>query len=135
MQISKVMVVDDDPSIRRIAEISLTRVGRLQVLMATNGIDALRALNDFAPDAIVMDVMMPGMDGATLFKEMRKVTCKPIIFMTAKVHKEEVESYYKMGATGVISKPFDPMKLPDLIRHICTNATARCKTGCTSKAG
>lgn len=119
MQISKVMVVDDDPSIRRIAEISLTRVGRWNVLMVQSGEAALSALGDFNPDVIVMDFMMPGMDGAELFAEMRKLTDTPIIFMTAKVHVHEVHGYYQIGANGVISKPFDPMKLPEQIQSIC----------------
>lgn len=128
MQISKVMVVDDDPSIRRIAEISLTKVGQWNVLMLTSGIDALNNVSDFAPDVVVMDYMMPGMDGATLYKEMRKLTDTPIIFMTAKVHKHEVDAYFRIGADGVISKPFDPMKLPEQIKSICDkSAQAICQ--------
>jgi two-component system, OmpR family, response regulator len=119
MQISKVMVVDDDASIRRIAEISLTKVGHWNVMLLTNGKEALENVSDFKPDVVVMDFMMPGMDGATLYNEMRKLTDTPIIFMTAKVHKHEVDAYFKIGADGVISKPFDPMKLPEQIKSIC----------------
>lgn len=75
----------------------------------------------FAPDLILLDVMMPGMDGpATLsaLHALPETTSTPVIFMTAKVQKIEIENYRKMGAIDVIPKPFDPMTLAQTVRDI-----------------
>lgn len=124
MQIDRVLMVDDDPAIRQIAQICLTRVGQWEVVLASSGPEALRLGPPFNPDVILLDVMMPGMDGPTtlrLLQENAVVAKTPVIFMTAKVLSQEMESYSKMGAKGVISKPFDPMKLPSEIRQILEN--------------
>jgi two-component system, OmpR family, response regulator len=121
MRIEKVMMVDDDASIRKVAEICLSRVGKWQVEMVDSGTKALEAASRFKPDVILLDVMMPGMDGTETFKALKgneATACTPIIFMTAKVQKQEVESYERLGAAGVITKPFDPMTLPDEIRSM-----------------
>lgn len=85
------------------------------------GAKALEIVEEFKPDLILLDVMMPGMDGPTTFKKIREnpaLAHTPVIFMTAKGQPGEVESYCKLGAAGVISKPFDPMTLPSEIREI-----------------
>jgi CheY-like chemotaxis protein len=121
MQINRVLMVDDDPSIRKIAEICLSRVGKWQVGLADCGARALEMSVTFQPDVILLDVMMPGMDGPTTIKQLQNNTLTaliPVIFMTAKVQSHEIEKYSKMGAAGVISKPFDPMTLPSEIIEI-----------------
>ena len=118
MQIGRVMMVDDDPSIRKIGEICLTRVGKWEVALASSGQEALDMGPTFRPDLILLDVMMPGMDGTTtikLLQEQEETASIPVIFMTAKVQSHEVEKYSKLGALGVITKPFDPMTLPSEI--------------------
>ena len=123
MQIERVLMVDDDPAIRKIGEICLSRVGRWQVLMASSGPEALAVGPDFRPDVILLDVMMPGMDGPATLKHLQAnldVSGTPVIFMTAKVQSHEIDAYSKLGAAGVISKPFDPMTLPAEIRQILT---------------
>jgi two-component system, OmpR family, response regulator len=124
MNIETVLLVDDDPSIRCIAEISLAEVGKWQVSLADSGKTALEVLLTEKPDLILLDVMMPGMDGPTLFgliKNNAKCSHTPVIFMTAKVQKHELDHYHQLGAAGVISKPFDPMTLPSQIRTILDN--------------
>ena len=79
------------------------------------------AVLDCSPDVILLDVMMPGMDGITALKKLRetyKDALPPVIFMTAKAQRHEVQSYYQLGVAGVIIKPFDPLTLPSEIQDI-----------------
>lgn len=127
MEIGKVMLVDDDASIRRIGQISLEDVGKFQVVIAKSGTEALELAASEKPDLIVLDVMMPGMDGPTTLTHLREnpiTKCIPIIFMTAKVLLHEVDAYYQLGAAGVISKPFDPMLLASQIRQLVSARAA-----------
>lgn len=124
--IQKVLMVDDDPNIRFITEMSLQGLTSWQVLLAGSGDEALELISNNCPDLALLDVMMPGMDGPTLFRKI-KAQCGAdkmplIIFMTAKVQTQEVETYKNLGAIGVITKPFDPMKLPQQIQEILNSA-------------
>ena len=117
----KLLMVDDDATIRRIAEISLSRIGKWEVVTADSGFKALTALTEFTPDLIMLDVMMPGMDGPSTFRKIREIDAFkdiPIIFMTAKVQKHEVQTYFDSGISGVIIKPFDPVTLPAEVERI-----------------
>ncbi len=121
MKIDKVLMVDDDDYIRRIAEISLRKVGKWSVSVATCGQEALAMAQADAPDVILMDVSMPDLDGPTTFaklKECLSTSAIPVIFLTGRVLNDEVEEYRKLGVAGVINKPFDPMKLPGEIRRL-----------------
>ena len=123
--ISKVLLVDDEPHIRRIGELSLKGVGKWIAVLAPSGTDALAIAEREQPDLILLDVMMPGMDGPATLQQLRATesTAKiPVIFMTAKVQKHEVDKYLAAGAIGVIPKPFDPMALPSLILQILSGA-------------
>jgi CheY-like chemotaxis protein len=124
--ISKVLLVDDEPDIRRIGELSLRRVGGWDVAMAANGADAVALVASFRPDVILLDVMMPSMDGPQTLAALRRVpegADVPIIFVTAKVQRDEVARLLGLGAIGVVSKPFDPMTLPEEIRRIAGQAS------------
>jgi CheY-like chemotaxis protein len=124
--ISKVLLVDDEPDIRRIGELSLRRVGGWDVAMAANGADAVALVATFRPDVILLDVMMPSMDGPQTLAALRRVpegADVPIIFVTAKVQRDEVARLLGLGAIGVVSKPFDPMTLPEEIRRIAGQAS------------
>lgn len=117
-------MVDDDADIRQVAEMSLTHVGGWEVSLASSGAEAIEKANEFRPDVILLDVMMPEMDGPTTYLELRKLdgfSETPIIFITAKVQRQEVERYLGLGASGCISKPFDPMTLSDVISEITKN--------------
>ena len=121
MAIEKIMMVDDEPHIRRIGELSLRGVGKWSVVLAGSGPEALELAKKEKPDVILLDVMMPGMDGpATLAKlrEAEETATIPVIFLTAKAQRHEVERYRMLGAAGVLTKPFDPMTLPDEVRSI-----------------
>ncbi|MBS1956294.1 MAG: response regulator [Cyanobacteria bacterium SZAS-4] len=114
MQPQKVLFVDDDPNIRRIAQIVLSNIGKYDVLLACCGSDALSLAQQTKPDLILMDVMMPDMDGPTTLVKLREMNGfneVPVIFVTAKVQKHELHIYTQNGALGVITKPFDPMNL------------------------
>ncbi|NVJ00314.1 response regulator [Myxococcus sp. AM009] len=117
----KVMLVDDEEDIRTIGNLSLGRVGGWTTVLAASGAEALEKARAEQPDLILLDVMMPGMDGPTTFGRLRaeEATANtPIIFMTAKIQKQEVARYLELGALGVIGKPFDPMTLPQEIRKL-----------------
>lgn len=120
MSIKKVMLIDDDASIRRIGEICLSKVGKWEVVLCHSAIQALEVVEAEQPDVILLDVMMPHLDGITAFPELQKKTkCGvPIIFMTAKVMKHEIGRYLDLGAAGVISKPFEPTTLPAEVKSI-----------------
>jgi CheY-like chemotaxis protein len=110
----KVLIVDDEPDIRRIATLSLARLGAMDVIEAANGEDALRRAQDEKPDAILLDVMMPGRDGPSTLAALRAdpgTAAIPVVFLTAKAMPSEIERLRKLGAVGVLTKPFDPMKL------------------------
>ncbi len=118
--LEKILYVEDDLDIQSVAEMSLSDVGGFTVNICSSGQEALEKAPAFLPDLIILDVMMPGMDGPTTFRALRGIPefeNTPIVFMTAKVMGPEVEQYKEMGAVGVIPKPFDPMALPDQIRE------------------
>ncbi|HLL06816.1 MAG TPA: response regulator [Myxococcaceae bacterium] len=121
MTIRKVLLVDDEDDIRTVGNLSLSRVGGWQTVLASSGAEAVKKAAAERPDLILLDVMMPGMDGPTTFTQLRAqeaTATTPIIFMTAKIQKQEVARYLELGALGVIGKPFDPMTLPSEIKKL-----------------
>lgn len=123
--ISRVMYVEDDPDIRAIAEIALQDVGGFEALLCESGDMALKKTLDFDPELILLDVMMPGMDGPSTLKALRQLDGMaevPVIFMTARLQSSEIREYRELGAVGVIPKPFDPMTLSDKIFEILGHA-------------
>ena len=118
---NRLLYVEDERDIRDIALISLRDVGGFDVSLSGSGPDALRRVAALHPDVILLDVMMPGMDGPTTLRELRKipeVSQTPVIFMTAKVQGQEIEALKQMGALDVIAKPFEPLGLADQVRDI-----------------
>jgi len=116
-----VLCIDDDSDILEIAQMALEDVGALRVTCMSDGDAAVAAAPALRPDFILIDVMMPGMDGPTVLKGLRAKTelaRVPVAFMTARIQDAEVRDYLDLGADGVISKPFDPMTLPSEIRVI-----------------
>jgi len=119
--LNHVLCVDDDPDILEVAQISLELVGGLTVTGVDSGTRCLAEVATIRPDLILLDVMMPGMDGPatlTALKAVPGVAGIPVIFMTARVQESEVEQYLALGAAAVIPKPFDPMALADQIKAI-----------------
>lgn len=120
-EVKRILYVEDEADIRAVAEIALKTVGGFELQICADGKEALDRAVAFSPDLLLLDVMMPGMDGpATLLSlwELEEVKGVPAIFMTAKVQAEEVESLKRLGAVGVIAKPFDPMMLADQVKEI-----------------
>ena len=115
----RILHVEDDPSIRLITKMTLEKVGKLTVASCANCHEALEALANFKPQIILLDVMMPGMDGPATLKAMQAAQSLDgilVLFMTAKVQNQEIEEYLKLGARGVITKPFEPLDLPRQLR-------------------
>ncbi len=122
MEIRTILLVDDDPNIRKLAKMSLERVGHWQVSLAASGVEAIDAVLCQRPDLVILDVMMPGIDGVTTLTKLKAQSPKlPVILMTAKVQTEEIAEYLLLGAVGVIMKPFDPMLLPKEIIELLIN--------------
>ncbi|MDX1368690.1 response regulator [Pseudomonas sp.] len=120
-ELSRILHVEDDPSIQTVAKVALEAVGGFTVLSCSCGQDALDQVQGFAPDFILLDVMMPGMNGPqTLAKiaQLVDISQIPVAFMTAKVQPAEIEHYRGLGARDVIIKPFDPMQLAAQVRTI-----------------
>ena len=126
-ELQRVLYVEDDPDIRTIATLALETVGGLQLRACASGSEALEVAPGFAPQLLLLDVMMPGMDGpATLGKlrELPGTANTPVVFMTAKVQASEREAYQALGAIGVITKPFDPMALAAEVRRLWSAASS-----------
>jgi CheY-like chemotaxis protein len=123
----RVLLVDDEEDIRKVGKLSLEAVGHFETTLATSAREGIEAAKSDRPDLILMDMMMPGMDGLAALAEIRatpELDGVPVLFMTAKVQRSEVALYVKRGAAGVIAKPFDPMTLPDEIRKILADAAS-----------
>lgn len=119
--LQRILMVEDEPDIQEVAQLALEAVGGFTVKICSSGHEALEAAPDFAPDLILLDVMMSEMDGPTTLEHLRRLpSCvqTPVVFMTAKVQAHEVARYQEMGALEVISKPFDPMTLSDQVRGV-----------------
>lgn len=117
----KALVIDDEEDVRYVAHLSLGRVGGMTVVEATSGEEGVSRAHSEQPDFILLDMMMPGMDGAATFRALRGNTRTadiPIVFLTAKAMASEVQRLKDLGAKGVVLKPFDPMTLAADIRAI-----------------
>lgn len=113
-QLKRILYAEDEGDIRVIAQIALEDIGGFTVEYCANGRKTLEAAEHFIPDLLLLDVMMPEMDGPTVLRELRKIgafSSIPAIFMTAKIQSKEIEEYKALGAIEVIAKPFDPMTL------------------------
>ncbi len=124
-ELTSVLYVEDDPDIQMVAQMALEIVGGLTLRSCSSGQEAIAAAPAFQPDLILLDVMMPGMDGPATLAELRKLPATahtPVVFMTAKVQAAEVAYYKTLGALGVIAKPFDPMQLAQQVRQFWSEA-------------
>jgi two-component system OmpR family response regulator len=118
---NKILHIDDEMDILEVARMALEDIGGLTVTSASSSLEGQALALSLNPDLILLDVMMPGMDGLETLKALRKNPAThsiPIIFMTAKVQTDELGRYMALGALGVIAKPFDPMTLADELKTI-----------------
>ncbi len=116
--LTKIMIVEDDDNIREIEARILFKLGGFEVTACRSGQEALEVVSSSKPQLILLDVMMPGMDGHTTLKKLKENNKIPVVFITARVQHQQIEEYQKEGVIGVISKPFDPMMLVDTINAI-----------------
>jgi len=120
-KLTRILYVEDEPDIRMVARLALETVGHFTVEVCSSGSEALAKIAAFKPQLILLDVMMPDMDGPTTLgklHELPEFAATPVIFMTAKVQPREVEGYKQIGAVEVIPKPFDPMTLASTVAAI-----------------
>ena len=123
--LKRLTYVEDEADIRTITEFALTKLEGFELDVCSSGREAVERTPTFAPDLILLDVMMPGMDGIETFNRLRAIpqlAHVPIVFMTAKAMKHEVDRYRALGASDVIAKPFDPITLGERIREIWQHA-------------
>ena len=119
--LERICYVEDDEDIQRIVRMSLERVGKMKVEVVSDPNQAIAVMARFKPDLVMLDWMMPGMDGPTLFRKMKQdpqTAALPVVFITAKATQRDLDELMKMGAVGTISKPFAPKELPEQLREI-----------------
>jgi CheY-like chemotaxis protein len=120
MSAGRLLVVDDEDDIRRVATLSLERVGGWEVVPAGSAAEAVAAAEGGGFDAVLLDVMMPDVDGPATLERLLPILGPdvPIVFLTAKVQPVDIERLRGLGAAGVLAKPFDPMRLPDELAEV-----------------
>ena len=117
----RILIIDDEEDIREVAGLSLETVAGWEVVLADSGAQGLARAAEHQPDAVLLDVMMPGMDGPTTFRELRKnpITSHiPVILLTAKVQSSDQKRFADLGVEAVLFKPFDPLTLSDQISAV-----------------
>jgi CheY-like chemotaxis protein len=110
----RILIIDDDDDIREVAALTLETVAGWEVLTANSGANGIQRAREENPDAILLDVMMPGMDGPTTFQELQKIpeTARiPVILLTAKVQGADQKRFAELGVAAILFKPFDPLTL------------------------
>ena len=121
MSLKKILLIDDDDDIREVAELSFESDGAFEVLTAANGRIGVELAQRHRPDVILLDVMMPELDGPstfTLLQESADTRAIPVVFLTAKVQAGDKRTLLALGARGIVAKPFDPILLPRQILEI-----------------
>jgi CheY-like chemotaxis protein len=116
----RILIIDDEDDIREVAALSLEATAGWEIVAASSGAEGIRAAAEHKPDAILMDVMMPGMDGPTTFRQMQQnpaISRIPVLLLTAKVQGVDQRRFADLGVAGVLFKPFDPMTLAQQISH------------------
>ena len=121
----KILLIEDEEDIRCIAGLGLERIGGMEVIQASSGAEGIQKAADEKPDAILLDVMMPLMDGPSTLAALQEdpVTARiPVIFLTAQTLSSEKRHLKSLGATGVLTKPFDPLTLASQVRALLQEA-------------
>jgi two-component system OmpR family response regulator len=119
--LNRICYVEDDEDIQRIVRMSLERIGKMTVEVVGDPTKAIDVINAFKPDLVMLDWMMPVMDGPTLFRQMKarpETSGLPVVFITAKAAQRDLDELMGLGAVGAISKPFSPKDLPEQLRAI-----------------
>jgi DNA-binding response OmpR family regulator len=128
----KILIIDDDADIRSIVRLSLSRLGGMEVIEAGSGVEGVQKAQDEKPDVILLDMMMPTMDGLETLSALRArpiTASTPVIFLTAKAAGDQVERMTSLGAAGVLVKPFDPRTLSQDVRALVDRQMDRDEEG------
>ena len=121
MPLKRILYAEDEIHIQTVAKLALERIGGFDVKACSSGQEALACAEVFVPDLILLDVMMPGLDGPSTLQQLRQMPQffgTPVVFMTAKVQHDEVEHYKSLGVVEVIAKPFNSVKLSNQLRAV-----------------
>jgi|AntRauTorcE11897_2_1112592.scaffolds.fasta_scaffold02513_3 CheY-like chemotaxis protein len=116
---TRILCVEDDLDIQLLLQLALGKLGGFEVMLAASGEEALQKLEDFLPDLLLLDLMLPGMNGLELFERVRQLpefTQLPGLLMTARVAPQVPEEWQQPGILGVLTKPFNPTSLADEVR-------------------
>lgn len=116
----RILIIDDEDDIREVAALSLETVAGWEVETASSGALGLARAPEYQPDAVLLDVMMPGMDGPTTFRELRKNPATahiPVVLLTAKVQSNDQRRFADLGVEAILFKPFDPLTLATQIAN------------------
>ena len=119
--LTRICYVEDDEDVQRIVRTALERIGKMTVAVVTDPTEAIATMTEFRPDLVMLDWMMPVMDGPTLFRQMKlrpETSALPVVFITARASQADLDELKKLGAAGTISKPFSPKDLPEQLREI-----------------
>ena len=117
----RILAVEDEADIRMVLQVALGDLAGFELELCASGADGVAAAPRFAPDLLLLDVMMPELDGPATLEALRALPTTaetPVVFLTAKVQPREIERLHQLGALGVIRKPFDPMTLADEVRAL-----------------
>lgn len=117
----RVLIIDDEPDIREVAQLSLEVDGRWEVTSAASGLEGVEKAVADPPDVILLDVMMPGLDGIATLDRLRSLAATadiPVVLLTAKVHPSDLSRYRRLPVCGVLAKPFDPLMLAGELRRV-----------------
>ncbi len=117
--LQKILLVEDNDDIRTIIKSALEKIGGYKVHACASGAEALLSISEFAPQLLLLDMMMPGMDGPAVLAKVRErpeTASLPVVFLTARASSTDIETLFALGALDVLKKPFDPMTLHEQVR-------------------
>jgi two-component system, OmpR family, response regulator len=120
-ELKKILYAEDEPDVQTVVELTIQTMSNYSIKVCDNGKRLLECVQDYNPDLILLDVMMPEMDGPTTLKNLQeniKTKDIPVVFMTAKAQVHEIETFKESGVLGIITKPFDPINLCSEIEKI-----------------
>ena len=121
MNPKQILLIDDEENLVSVIKICLQKLGGWTVITAASGAEGLRHAEAFLPDAILLDVMMPDLDGLTVLRQLKenpKTQDIPVVLLTAKMQSSYQNEYAQLDIAGVLSKPFDPLKLANHIAQM-----------------
>lgn len=121
MTLQRILYAEDEPLVQTIAKVALVKVGGFDLRICSSGTEALEQVKAFAPQLILLDVVMPGLDGPATLAHLRQdpVTAAiPVVFLTANSDPKEIAHYKTIGAVDVINKPYNPMTLAEQVRQV-----------------